>query len=86
MFSNNDIISAHKFCTNNKDSLQKDKVCGCFYCMKIFSPDEIVSFIEDKSSTAICPYCGIDSVIGESSGYPITNGFLQQMKEYWFES
>lgn len=80
-----DIIAAHKFCTNNIPSLQKDKVCGCFYCMKFFSPDEIESYIEEKSGTAICPYCGIDSVIGESSGYPITYDFLQQMGEFWFE-
>ena len=86
MISNKDIISAHDFCTNNMDSLREDKVCGCFYCMKIFSPDEIESYVEDDSGTAICPYCGIDSVIGESSGYPITNDFLQQMKTYWFDS
>ena len=85
MFSRNDIISAHKFCMNNKTPLQKDKVCGCFHCLNIFSPDEIKSYIKDKSGTAICPYCGIDSVIGESSGSPITNDFLRQMKDYWFE-
>ena len=86
MFRNKDIISAHKFCANNMASLRKDKVCGCFYCMKIFSSDKIESYIEENWDTAICPYCGIDSVIGESSGYPITNDFLQQMKTYWFES
>ncbi len=26
-----------------------------------------------RYGTAICPYCDIDSVIGESSGFPITN-------------
>ena len=25
----------------------------------------------------MCPYCGIDSVIGESSGYPITREFME---------
>lgn len=85
MNGSKDIIAAHKFCTNNKISLQKDKVCGCFYCLKIFSPNEIEGYIEDTSGTAICPYCGIDSVIGESSGYPVTYDFLEQMKKYWFE-
>ena len=79
-----DIIAAHEYCTNNKESLQRDSVCGCFYCLKIFSPTEIAEWIPDTKGTALCPYCDIDSVIGESSGYPITKEFLEEMKKYWF--
>ncbi len=79
-----DIIAAHEYCTNNKDSLQEDSVCGCFYCLKIFSPSEIKDWIPDTKGTALCPYCEIDSVIGESSGYPITKEFLEEMQKYWF--
>ena len=78
-----DHIDAHRFSANHKEALQKDSLCGCFYCLKIFHPSEIEDWIEDKSGTAQCPYCGIDSVIGESSGYPITESFLRKMKEYW---
>ena len=35
-------------------------------------------------ATALCPKCGIDSVIGDNSGYPITTEFLQQMRKRWF--
>ena len=28
--------------------------------------------------------CDIDSVIGDSSGFPITKEFLKKMNEYWF--
>jgi hypothetical protein len=36
--------------------------------------------------TAFCPYCGTySSVIGESSGFPITPEFLQKMNAYLFE-
>jgi len=79
-----DIIAAHKYCTNNKERLQRDSVCGCFYCLKIFSPKEITEWIPDTNGTALCPYCEIDSVIGESSGYPITKEFLEEMQKYWF--
>ncbi len=79
-----DIIEAHKFSSNHKEALQKDKKCGCFYCLKIFSPSEITDWIKDTSGTAMCPYCRIDSIIGESSGFPITKAFLQKMKDYWF--
>lgn len=89
-----DHIEAHKFCSNNMPMLKKDKVCGCFYCLEIFDPAEIKFWIiannpaddnpADKLGTAVCPHCGIDSVIGESSGYPITKDFLTKMKNYWF--
>ncbi|MBE6593102.1 MAG: cytoplasmic protein [Ruminococcaceae bacterium] len=79
-----DLVAAHRYCTNNRESLKKDSVCGCFYCLKIFSPTEITEWIKDANKTALCPYCEIDSVIGEGSGYPITKDFLGEMKKYWF--
>ena len=78
------IIKAHKFSMDHRPELEKDSVCGCFCCMEIFSPTEIEEWIEDTRGSALCPYCGIDSVIGESSGFPITVEFLQQMNDYWF--
>ena len=83
-----DYIAAHIFCCNHKPELEKDHICGCFYCLNIFSPTEIEEWLiednpADKRGTAICPHCGIDSVIGESSGYPITKEFLQKMHDYW---
>lgn len=78
------VISAHNFSTNHKAELIKDKKCGCFYCLEIFEPKEIIQWLKDSDRTALCPYCGIDAVIGESSGYPITKDFLKAMQEYWF--
>jgi len=79
-----DYIDAHRFSSNNRENILKDNICGCFYCLSIFSPSEIKEWIDRLSDTALCPYCGIDSVIGESSGYPITKEFLKQMEQYWF--
>ncbi len=79
-----DYIKAHDFSSNHKESLLQDEECGCFYCLSIFHPEEIKYWVKDKTGTAMCPYCGIDSVIGESSGYPITETFLEKMKAYWF--
>ena len=82
--NSNDIIVAHKFSSNHKEELQKDKLCGCFYCLKIFDPKEIKFWIKDTNGTALCPYCGIDSVIGAHSGFPVTTEFLSEMRKYWF--
>lgn len=77
-----DCMEAHLYSSNHREKLLKNKKCGCFYCLKIFDPIEITDWIEDaKDGTAICPYCGVDSVIGESSGYPITTEFLKEMEK-----
>ena len=81
-----DIINAHKFSSDNYDALENDSLCGCFYCTSIFNPEEIEGWLisPEGRKTAICPHCGIDSVIGESSGCPITKDFLEEMRKYWF--
>lgn len=83
-YSINELQKAYKFSSNHKDELQKDNICGCFYCLNIFNPREVSRWIEDKSGTAICPYCGIDSIIGESSGYLITEDFLKALQNQYF--
>jgi hypothetical protein len=53
-----------------------------------FEPTEISEWIdEDKEGvgqTALCARCGVDSVIGSGSGFPITAEFLTEMKKHWF--
>jgi endogenous inhibitor of DNA gyrase (YacG/DUF329 family) len=78
------IKNAHKHSSNHKSKLKTDNICGCFYCLSIFNPNKIETWLETEE-TALCPYCGIDSVIGESSGFPITRAFLKQMNKYWFK-
>ena len=82
-FSDKAIIEAHKHSGCHRNKLEKDDKCGCFFCLTIFSPNEIEKWV-DSHDTAICPYCGIDSVIGESSGFPITKEFLKEMQKHWF--
>lgn len=78
-----DLDEAHTYSIHNRDKLLKDKTCGCFFCLKIFSPEEITEWIDDED-TALCPYCTIDSVIGESSGFPLTEEFLEKMRNIFF--
>jgi len=81
-----DIKNAWLYGTFHKDELLNDKACGCFYCLKIYSPKDIIEWCDEDGDTALCPHCGIDSVIGESSGYPITREFLQEMHNCYFKS
>ncbi len=70
----------------NRIELEASVLCGCFYCISIYSPSEMVDWIGDSEGlTADCPRCGIDAVIGSASGFPITSEFLNRMNEHWFE-
>jgi len=84
----NSIIEAHLHSLNNKNSITSDEKCGCFHCLETFSSKEIKEWIweKDGNGTALCPFCTIDSVLGESSGFPINDEFLRAMKKYWFET
>ena len=80
--------NAHKHCFSNKLEIEQSDVCGCFYCLEIFKPDLISIFTDEdnsEASTALCPFCDIDSVIGSESGLPIGDaGFLEAMKNRFF--
>lgn len=84
-----DFKAAHDAARFNKTKLARDSRCGCFYCLHIFSPAEIYEWIPEENGgtevTALCPYCGIDAVIGESSGFPITQEFLKVMGRKYFD-
>lgn len=79
-----DLIEAYEHCRNNREALMQDNLCGCFYCLSIYHPSKIFAWDRDKVSAA-CPYCLMNSVISESSGYPITMEFLVRMHQAWFE-
>ena len=81
-----DHIAAHKHSINHRDEIEASDTCGCFYYLQVYPPSELVEWIDDPDPpgvTALCPWCGIDSVIGSASGYPITKEFLKRMRRYW---
>ena len=77
------LLKAHKH-HRFKEEILASKVCGCFYCLEIFPPVEIVKWVGRDGNKAICPKCQIDSVIGDLSGYAITKEFLHEMEKRWF--
>lgn len=77
--------AAHNHSANHQKEVQSSEVCGCFYCCEVYAPSEIEDWLEDVNGTAICPRCGIDSVIGSISGYPVAEkAFLHAMRSLWF--
>jgi len=79
---------AHKKSFINKEEILSSDTCGCFFCQAVFLPNEVEEWIEEDISlgdTAQCPKCGIDSVIGSKSGFPINDpAFLIKMRGCYF--
>jgi hypothetical protein len=77
------LTAAHKHCTFHREEILRSDVCGCFHCCEIFASSRIVNWT-DNDSTAVCPFCSVDSVIGCESGFAIEADFLRRMHDYWF--
>lgn len=77
--------AAHKKSIYHRDSLRNSNKCGCFYCLDIFDYKNILYWTDD-GDTALCPTCDIVSVIGDDSGYPVTEEFLSAMQQIWFSA
>ncbi len=76
---------AHRACFQNQEILKTSRQCACFFCNNLFPACEITEWCCDaQGNTALCPYCGIDSVIGDAAGYPLTPEFILAMHRYWF--
>lgn len=76
---------AHKACSQNIEDIRKSKQCGCFYCLNVYPAGDVLEWIEDgEGDSAICPKCGIDSVIPDASGISLDSEFLATMKKWWF--
>ena len=85
------VRNAHSHSSHHRADILASEQCGCFYCGAIFPPSRIDVWAheppppdEGEGQTAMCPECGIDSVLGDRSGFPITPEFLKRMNVYWF--
>lgn len=59
------------------DNMLPDEDCSCYHCMNYFPIKDVVDWFED---TALCPSCGIDSLV-VGAVLPST---LIEAHKYWF--
>lgn len=80
------VREAHTHCSRHRAEILASS--GCFYCCSTFEPSLIEKWVDEDAAgegqTALCPHCGIDSVIGDQSGWEISVEFLRTMRQYWF--
>jgi hypothetical protein len=82
-----DLTLAHSHASRHRSEVLASSLCGCFHCCSVFVPTAIEEWVDERDGlgqTALCPRCGVDSVIGDRSGYPIEPGFLDSMRRHWF--
>ncbi len=78
-----DEIKAHS--QGNEIEIVQSKDCGCFFCRHTFSARDVQEWIDDENGvTALCPECGMDAVVGDASGYPITKELMKEMNLAFF--
>ena len=86
-----DYTKIHRHCGWHEEEVKNSKLCGCFSCSKIFPSEEITEWIDEPEDcprgagkTAVCPNCGIDAVLPESSDYKLSQEFIKDMNKKFF--
>ena len=79
-----DFKAAHLHSANHRQELERSNLCACFHCLESFPPGQIDEWVDDEQ-TAMCPRCGVDSVLGDASGLPLAvRSWLEQMQQLYF--
>jgi len=77
------LVWGSKHAVQHRREVLHSDVCGCFHCLALFEPSTIRNWIDD-GQTALCPHCGMDSVVGAESGFDVRGEFLSAMQGRWF--
>lgn len=78
-----ELENAHRHSFHNRVEIEKSLKCGCFSCGRLFDATEVEEYTND-GETALCPYCGVDSVIGDSSGIELNPRLLSELNQLFF--
>lgn len=73
-------ISSHKHASKHRSELEASEKCACFFCFRTFASTDIHKWV-DGDQTALCPHCGIDSVLGNAA-VRIDERFLRKMHQH----
>jgi ferredoxin len=86
-YTKDDWEKVSDFDMHNKNLLNASKWAGCYYCMNVYPVTDVHEFVDPEEDTALCPKCGVDTVVGDATGYPVTDKkFLRAMHYYGFQN
>jgi hypothetical protein len=66
----------------NRQFMVPGSACRCFHCLKEFRAEEVSGWT-DGGKTALCPRCGIGSVLSNSAD-ELTDDLIRQLQATYF--
>lgn len=73
----------HAYSSHNRELVARSRKCYCFYCQSVSEAEQVTRYFEDEQ-TALCPNCGIDSILPDGIDEPLDESIISQMHDYWF--
>lgn len=70
----------------NRAVVEASTLCGCITCGNTIEPVAITRWNGGDDTNAVCPFCGVEAVIGDASGLPLTKEFLAEARAYWSDT
>ncbi len=71
--------------TNNDLEILQSHKCSCLFCRHTIDAREVQDWVNDEQGvSAICPECGMDTLIGDASGYSFTKEELREINTTYF--
>lgn len=67
---------------HNHKAIEESENCGCYCCLAVFSKHDITQWT-DWGDTALCPKCGVDAVLPQTSGIALEVDQLQEIHDFW---
>jgi hypothetical protein len=77
--------AAGQHASRHRAEIQDSARCGCYFCFRTFPNTDIKTWV-DSNQTALCPFCGIDTVIGDASKHRLDGKFLRHLHTHFFAS
>ena len=87
-FSADFLDDAHEHAFANRAEILASGTCGCFSCFATFPSTDVWEWVKqgpEQDDTGFCPYCMLDTTIGDASGLPVKDqNFLRALNERFF--
>jgi len=74
-----EIIKAYDETKDNVENIKASNMCGCYTCLNIFEASKVKAYVDNS---AVCPYCGEQSLIPDVD-IELTDDFLLLVNKFW---
>ncbi len=79
------LTELQKHTHNNEIEILHSKTCSCIFCRQHYDARAVNDWVNDeRGMSAICPECGMDTVIGDNGGEPLDKETLKALNLAFF--